>query len=111
MKSNRKLSLSEEKLIEFLIKKSSFKFGKNWKKNILVCSMDDGDMGSLQLFPKGVQDVHRTFGQQISEHHFKDKDGVDVIASLNVDNTGNLLELDIWKTDFSPLLKLPDKFE
>ncbi|WP_420885213.1 DUF6984 family protein, partial [Candidatus Symbiothrix dinenymphae] len=36
-----------------------------------------------------------------------DEDGVDVIASLNIDDTGDLYELDIWKTDFSPLIKLP----
>lgn len=111
MKSNRKLSISEEKLIEFLIRKSSLEFDENWQEHMVVLPMDDDKMGSLHLFPKGEKDANRVFGQQISEHIFKDNDGVDVIASLNIDNTGNLLELDIWKTDFSPLIKLPDTFE
>ncbi len=48
------------------------------------------------------------FGKQISDFQFTDVDGVEVIASLNVDSDGNLLELDIWKTDFGKLIKLPD---
>ena len=35
-------------------------------------------------------------------------DGVEVIASLNVDVDGVLFELDIWKTNFEKLVKLPD---
>ena len=42
---------------------------------------------------------------------FTDEDGVKVIASLNVDSDGHLFELDIWKTDFSPLLRIPAEFE
>jgi hypothetical protein len=33
---------------------------------------------------------------------FKDIDGTPVSAALNVDQQGNLYELDIWKVDFSP---------
>lgn len=111
MKSSRKLSQSEKKLIEFLIKKSSFQFGETWGEHILALPMDDGNMGSLHLFSKDDEDVDRLFGQQISEHYFEDKDGITVVASLNVDNKGNLFELDIWKTDFSPLIELPNKFD
>ena len=44
----------------------------------------------------------------VSEYEFKDKDGVDVVASLFLDKEGNLYELDIWKVDFSELLSLPN---
>jgi len=47
----------------------------------------------------------------ISEHLFLDVDGVTVIASLNIDKDGNLFELDIWKTDYSPLIKYPDNYD
>lgn len=64
-------------------------------------------MGSLSLLPKGISEDDRLFGQQISEYMFKDEDRIDVIALLNVDKNGNLFELDMWKTDFSPLIKIP----
>ncbi len=71
--------------------------------------MDDGDMGSLLLIHKDEVSESRVFGEQVSELQFVDLDGVDVIASLNIDKEGDLYELDIWKTDFSKLQKLPDK--
>jgi len=80
---------------------------KNWKEGLLVSPMDDEEMGSLRLFPKDNITEVRVFGKQVSDFQFTDLDGVEVIASLNIDNEGNLFELDIWKTDFGKLLKLP----
>lgn len=105
---NRKPTVKEEKLIEFLLKNSIRTIYPNWKENILVRPMNDGYMGSLRLIINGEDNEDRIFGEQLSEYHFKDKDGIDVIASLNLDDKGNLFELDIWKTDFSPLIELPD---
>ena len=70
--------------------------------------MDDGEMGSLYLFPKGEITEGRVFGEQVSDFQFTDLDGIEVIASLNIDENGELFELDIWKTDFSKLIKFPD---
>ncbi|MFR9242042.1 MAG: DUF6984 family protein [Clostridium baratii] len=95
--SNRKLTIQEKKLIEFLIHKSSINFPPGWDKDIFVCPMNDGDMGSLYLYSKETIGNDRKFGKQISEAEFKDKDGVVVIASLNLDQNGDLYELDIWK--------------
>lgn len=72
--------------------------------------MNDGGMGSLYLFPNGVIIEKRSFGKCVSTCQFTDKDGVEVIASLNVDKNGELFELDIWKTDYSPLISIPEKF-
>ena len=47
------------------------------------------------------------FGKCVSEYQFNDVDGVIVIASLYVDNENDLFELDIWKTNYEPLKKLP----
>jgi hypothetical protein len=110
MELNRKLTEEEERLIDILIKKSLKKFPSDWKEKITVRSMTDGGMGSLVIFFNDEQESNRLFGEQISEYCFVDEDGVDVIVSLNTDNKGNLYELDIWKTDFSPLIKFPEYY-
>jgi hypothetical protein len=108
MELNRKPTKEEEKLISHLINLSSRKFSYDWKENIMVRPMDDGGMGGLIIFFNKDQERNRLFGEQISEYCFLDEDGIDVIASLNIDNKGNLFELDIWKTNFSPLIKFPN---
>lgn len=71
--------------------------------------MKDGGMGSLRIL-KGMADTgNRRFKTQISDCMFKDCDGVEVVASLNIDENGELFELDIWKVDFSPLIDIPSK--
>ncbi|RCR65963.1 DUF6984 family protein [Larkinella punicea] len=111
MESNRKPSVQEERLLELLVKNAIIDFPLNWKNNLLVRSMEDGKMGSLYLYPNGVYNENRKFDKQVSEYQFKDEDNVEVIASLYVDDNGNLLELDIWKTDFNPLINIPYKLE
>lgn len=108
MESNRKPTIKELRLLELLIKKSSLIMSDNWKDNLLVRPMDDGEMGSLYLFPKGVMIEDRTIGEQVSDFQFTDSDGIEVIASLNLDENGDLFELDLWKTDFSKLLNFPN---
>lgn len=109
METLRKLTIKEENLIAFLIQKENLNINSDWKKNILAFSMNDGNMGSLKLCPEGIYDEKREYIQRfVSEYEFKDKDGIDVIASLILDKEGNLYELDIWKVDFSELLSLPD---
>jgi hypothetical protein len=104
----RKPTIQEERLLELLVKKSSITISENWKDGLLVRPMKDGKMGSLYLFPQGKVIEGRVLGEQVSDFQFADLDGVEVIASLNLDNNGNLFELDIWKTDFGKLLKFPN---
>ena len=104
----RKLTIQEEKLLELLVNKSSVKIQANWKEGLMVRPMNDGEMGSLYLYPQGNFEERRLFGKQVSDFQFQDIDGVEVIASLNLDNTGSLFELDIWKTNFGKLIKLSD---
>ncbi len=108
MELNRKLTSKELKLIALLILKSGYSFPNDWYQKLVVRQMNDGEMGSLYLFPEGNSIGNRSFGEQISEYQFKDADGVDVIASLNIDTNGELFELDIWKTNFEKLIQLPD---
>ena len=107
MELNRKPLPQEENLLELLVKKALISLPLNWKESLLVCSMNDGKMGSLYLFPNGIVNTERLLGEQVSEYQFIDADGIEVIASLNLDDTGELFELDIWKTDFSPLINFP----
>jgi len=108
MELNRTPTPQEKRLLDFLVKKAKIDLPFNWKDNLLVQPMEDGNMGSLYLFPNGSTKGNRFCGRIVSEYQFTDEDGIEVIASLYIDDSGNLFELDIWKTDFSPLTKLPD---
>lgn len=68
-------------------------------------------MGSLRLVSNDHFYDERRMGSQYSEIKFKDADGVDVIASLNLDEQQLPFELDIWKTDFKSLISIPDSFD
>lgn len=103
----RKPTPEEEKFITFLVKRSSRKFPDTWKNDLLVSPIDVAESGSLNLHPGGIVKKDREFGEQISEYTFRDKDRVEVIASLNTDDKGNLFELDIFKADFSNLIEFP----
>lgn len=106
----RNPTLDELRLIDFLIKNSKeFYLPKDWRPLLKVKDMEDGGMGSLLLFPEGKIRKNRIFGGQISEFQFQDDDGIQVVASLNVDKNGELFELDIWKTNFSKLIRIPEK--
>ena len=48
------------------------------------------------------------YGGEIAEAAFQDADGVPVSITLNVDKFGDLFEMDVFKADFSPLIRYPD---
>ena len=104
----REPTFQEERLLEHLIKISSSPIPANWNEGLLVSPMHDGGMGSLLLVPQRERRTERRFGKQVSEWQFHDQDGVTVIASLYVDTDGCLFELDMWKTDYSRLIRFPD---
>ena len=104
----RKPSSDEERLIDALIRRSTQTLPPDWKDTLAVESMNDGGMGSLMLFPDGRPAGKRMLGGVASELEFKDEDGTDVLVSLNLDKEGKLFEVDSWKVDFSPLIRIPD---
>src|SRR6266403_4933591 len=69
-----------------------------------VQDMPDGGMGSIRF----CKPDKRRFGKEIAEGLFKDADGVPVSVTLNLDQHGDLFELDVWKVDNSPLVRYPD---
>jgi len=102
----RALRKEEIDLICFILKdKPDFARITNDLKNDLVKAMNDGGMGSLKFYPK--DDNVRTFGRQIAEINLSDVDGVPLSITINIDNNGDIFELDIWKVDFSPLKQFP----
>ncbi|MFN0053680.1 MAG: DUF6984 family protein [Planctomycetales bacterium] len=79
--------------------------------DMLVTEMADGGMGSLVLIPKGFENVARRFGEQVALGVYIDADGVPVSVALNLDQQKRLYELDLWKVNFTPVLRLPDPAE
>ncbi len=64
-------------------------------------------MGSLVLIPPNLDQSCRSFGQEVARGEFDDADGVLVSVAINADKEGRLFELDVWKTNFAPLVALP----
>lgn len=71
----------------------------------LVEELDDGRMGSVRFDSQLV--VGRRLGADLCQMEFLDSDGVPVIATLTLDNFGQLFELDMWKADFSAIQRFP----
>lgn len=97
----------EYKLIKELIFLSEKDYLNSQLDNLKVIKLEDGKMGSLSLKPKGIKNKGNKQIEICSEKIFKDVDDVTVIASLYIDEKGNLYELDLWKVDYSPLISLP----
>jgi len=99
-------SEAELRLLTVLLSRSGCP--PEWAEQLLVSHMADGGMGSLKLQLSGRERDGVGFGRASAELEFDDADGVRVIATLNLGEDGLPLELDIWKTDFSPLKRVPD---
>ena len=102
----REPSDPERSLLAFVAKLAT-EIDPRWVEGVKVRTMDDGGMGSLELAPPGGFGFPRRFGRKVAEYQFTDDDGVEVLVSLNLDSDGKPFELDVWKTDFSPLRRIP----
>jgi hypothetical protein len=78
--------------------------GRSLPADSQVEEMDDGGMGSLRFLPS---DSESRFGAQIAAAQFLDSDATLVSVAINVDQHGQLFEVDFWKVDFSPLQRIP----
>ena len=72
-----------------------------------VQTMADGGMGSIRFY-NGRDRSPLDYGGQIAEAAFQDANGVPVSITLSVDTIGDLFEMDVFKADFSPLIRYPD---
>ena len=98
---------------------------KNYERDLLLCllrdvqgqtfnlndikveEINDGKMGSLYFIHDQKSVSQRKMGKCIAERKFNDSDNLPILVSLNVDEDGNLFELDIWKVDFSHIKLFP----
>jgi hypothetical protein len=67
--------------------------------------MADGGMGSIRF--AGQTDRPRKMGRELVMAEYLDEDQVPVLISINLDEDGQLFELDIWKVNFQPLIRYP----
>src|SRR5437868_5627437 len=109
MNQPRPLSESEYKLISGILARTpDAERLLPQLEDLRASEMDDGGMGSLMLFPKTTIERPSSMGGEIVEAEGADADGVPLIISINTDKDGKLYELDVWKVDFSKLIRLPD---
>jgi len=107
MQQIRKINNTEKAILEYLVKKGSFQLPNEWNQNLFVQQMDDGGMGSFLIFKNTFDTgVKRNFGKQVSDFEFVDDDGVLVLVSLNTDEQNQLYEVDVWKTNYAPVINL-----
>lgn len=102
----RRPTEAEQRLIGELASRARLEDADVWLGALQVEEMDDGGMGSLRLGGRECSGVV----VRKAEVQFTDEDGVEVIASLNAGADGVPLELDIWRTDFAPLIRIPETF-
>ena len=107
----RSPTVDERRLLVELARIAHIDNPEDWLDALKVREMKDGGMGSLELW-LAAQSGTRSGGVVISKAsiQFTDEDGVEVVATLNTSEDGVPIELDVWKTDFSPLKKVPSVF-
>lgn len=107
----REPTAAERRLLKALLQRANgVSVEDDYVGRIRVQPMDDGAMGSFRI-SVDPGDRHRTVHTVASEVEFTDEDKVRVSVALSVDETGMPIEVDIWKTDFSPLIAIPYDFD
>jgi hypothetical protein len=108
----RKPTPDERRLLLELARIAHIDGPEGWLDALQVRTMKDGGMGSLELVI-GAYNATRSTRAVMSKAsvQFSDEDGVQVVATLNANEDGVPFELDVWKTDFTPLKRIPDSFQ
>ena len=77
----RKPTKEEVQFIAFMIREGKGNINDRWRETLMVAPMDDGNTGSLLLYPDGNITTGTTFGHTLFEVEFKDADRVAVVAN------------------------------
>jgi len=102
----RPLKTDELQLITFLLRKApSYLHLLNNLEGSLVEEMQDGGMGSLKFLSGNKFRIMKLEISRIDT--LKDADSVPLSITLNLGTDDELYELDIFKRDFSSLIKFP----
>lgn len=104
----RKLRSEEKALLECLLREAEAgSFEPVDADALMAQELNDGGMASIRLLVPGEPERRRTKVRRIADRQFKDIDGIPVLVSLTVDQDRRIIDLDIWKVDFSPVRKFP----
>ena len=72
---------------------------------LFVVDLSDGGMGSVRFVDE--KGKSRKMGSELVTAEYIDEDQIPVLISLNLDEDGQLFELDFWKVNFDPLKRYP----
>lgn len=100
----RKLTKNEIILIEFMLELFHYQRPAKFLESILATELSDGGMGSLRFATKN-DDSH--FARELGQINLLDTDSIPLNISINLDQYGELYELDVFKVDFSSLKQFP----
>ncbi|GEN22522.1 hypothetical protein HCU01_04710 [Halomonas cupida] len=96
----RKIEPAEEKLIAFLTRVGDVQLSLPAKQLVWVVNQE---MRSIRAdyCPVGCR------VRSVASYEFEDDDGVPIIATLFLTDDGRFGELDFWKVNDEPVLRLP----
>lgn len=106
----RSPTMDEARLLLELARIAGLDDPEGWLRELTVRPMKDGGMGSLDLAAATPESARSGLVVPKASVQFADEDGTQVIATLNADESGVPMELDVWKTDFSRLRRIPSTF-
>jgi hypothetical protein len=106
----RRPTAGERRLLLELARLARMDEPEGWVDALKVRELKDGGMGSLELGGPEQECGHSGLVVPLASVQFADDDGVEVVATLNARESGLPFELDVWKTDFSPLRRIPITF-
>jgi hypothetical protein len=95
----RPLKPEERALIQHLL--GTVRDGNRYAIPDQVENLGDGGAGGIQLSKNGQH------ARDLVEATYLDDDRREVLITLTVNQHDELYDLDIWKADFSPLLRYP----
>jgi hypothetical protein len=107
----REPTREQRRLLAALLARSPWEITPGgWLDRVRVAAMDDGGMGSFRIAAPGAAEESRAFGSEGAELAFQDADGTPVLVTLYLDRDGAPFEVDVWRVDFSPVVRIPDAF-
>lgn len=106
----RKPSLDEKRLLRQLLRRAGRSDYEDLLRTVRVEPMKDGGMGSLRLMWGNECEESKDLGKELAVIEFHDDDGVLVVATLYANRNDEPFEVDMWKTDFTPVKTIPETF-
>ena len=98
------ITMQIRQMVEILIKNSQSE-NKEYKFSDEIFYFEDGRMGSFGFVYESNEYIGS--GKHISDIEFYDIDGILCVATMFAYDNNFVDSVDIWKVDFSPLIKIP----